>query len=85
MNESESMCPYCGTRYRPGSGVNVDEFDTRGLHQPQRQHFPGPNAQYADPVSNTVDHRAGMNPWADARGNTTLKLITRRLKDCGRG
>jgi len=85
VNGTEAMCPYCGTRYRLGAGVNVDEFDTRGLHQHQRQRLLGPNSEYSDPVSDTVDHRAGINLWADALGNTTLELIPRWLRGRGRG
>jgi hypothetical protein len=35
VNESEAMCPYCGTRYRlkRGAHVRAHEFDTRELHQ----------------------------------------------------
>ena len=80
VNEAEAMCSYCGTRYRLGPGVNVDEFDTRGLHQHQRQHFVGPNAEYADPISDTVDRREGVNQRADAFGNTTLELMTRWIR-----
>jgi hypothetical protein len=36
----------------------------------------GPNAQYADPVSDAVDCDAGVNQHADAFGSTTLELIT---------
>ncbi len=80
VNATEAMCPYCGTRYRLGAGVNVDEFDTRGLHQHHRQHFLGSNTEYANPISDTVDRRAGVNQRADAFGNTTLELMTRWLR-----
>ena len=77
VNEREAMCPYCGTRYRLAAGVHERDFDTRGLHQHQRQHFLEP---HAESVSPTADHRGGENAWADAFGNTTLELMTRWLK-----
>lgn len=80
VNEPEAMCPYCGTCYRLGADVNKNELDTRGLHQQQRQHFLEPEAEDADPVSAALDRRAGVNQRADAFGNTTLELITRRIR-----
>ena len=39
VNESEAMCPYCGTRYRlkPNVHLRDHEFDTRNLHQHREQ------------------------------------------------
>lgn len=82
VNEREAMCPYCGTRYRLGASVNVDEFDTRGVHQHHRQHFVEPDSE-SD--ARTADRPTGENVWADTFGNTTLELITRWLRGRARG
>lgn len=80
VNEPEAMCPYCGTRYRLSASVNVNEFDTRGLHQHHRHHFLEPNAERTELASATAGRRAGVNQRADAFGNTTLELMTRWLR-----
>ncbi|MGH8745223.1 MAG: zinc-finger domain-containing protein [Burkholderiales bacterium] len=82
VNERVAMCPYCGTRYRLSASVNVDELDTRGVHQHHRQHFVEPDMESDAP---TADRGAGENAWADRFGNTTLELITRWLRGRGRG
>ena len=82
VNESEPMCPYCGTRYRlkRGAHARAHEFDTRDLHQDRHQVYAAQSA---------IDHQA-PNPLAqirespemalDALGNTTLEQMTRWLR-----
>jgi len=40
INESEAMCPYCGTRYRLKRNTHVrnHEFGARNLHQHRGQY-----------------------------------------------
>lgn len=80
VNESEAMCPYCGTRYRLKRNVHVrdHEFDTRNLHQHRKQHAAQP---VAEPISGPqLGRRETPNLTADALGNTTLERMTRWLK-----
>ncbi len=74
VNEGESMCPYCGTRYRLRAGVRERDFDTLGLHQHLREPPLEPEAQPA-----AADPPEAANLRADAQGNTTLEQITRWL------
>ncbi len=77
VNESEAMCPYCGTRYRLKRNVHVrdHEFDTRNLHQHRKQHAPQPVAEQI--LGAHLDRWENPNVTADARGNTTLEQMTR--------
>ena len=79
VNESEAMCPYCGTRYRlkRGAHVRAHEFDTRDLHQDRHQQYaaqPVIDAQVSDPL---IYRRETSNVAADSLGNTTLEQMTR--------
>lgn len=81
INESEAMCPYCGTRYRLKRGAHVrdHEFDTRNLHQHREQHA----AQLViepQALAPLIYRRETPNVTADALGNTTLEQITRWLR-----
>lgn len=80
VNEREAMCPYCGTRYRLSPSVNLNEIDTRGLHQHHRQHFLESNAEQAQSVCPPAGLQADGNVWADAFGNTTLESMARWLR-----
>ena len=78
VNEGETMCPYCGTRYRLKRNTHVadHQFGTPDLHQH--------HAQYAAPfVASASTHTSGRetsNLAADAFGNTTLELMTQWLR-----
>src|SRR5450759_1725382 len=81
LNESEAMCPYCGTRYRLKRNVHVrdHEFDTRNLHQHRKQHAAQPviEPQALAPLSYRSE---APNVTTDALGNTTLEQMTRWLR-----
>jgi uncharacterized Zn-finger protein len=81
VNESEAMCPYCGTRYRlkRGARVRAHEFDTRELHQDRHQYAaqPAEDPQASDPLTRG---RESPEVAVDALGNTTLEQITRWLR-----
>ena len=81
INESEAMCPYCGTRYRLKRGAHVrnDEFDSRDLHQHRHQHAAQPveDPQASDQL---IYRREAPEVAVDALGNTTLEQITRWLR-----
>lgn len=82
VNEKESMCPYCGTRYRLKRNTHVadHQFGTVNLHQHR--------TQYAAPVATELrratptypSRQETLNLAADAFGNTTLELMTRWLR-----
>ena len=83
VNESEAMCPYCGTRYglKRGTHVRAHEFDTRELHQDRHQDYVAqllmaPEAS-ADPLT---QDRESPEMSLDALGNTTLEQMTRWLR-----
>ena len=83
VNESEAMCPYCGTRYRLKSGAHVraHEFDTRELLQDRHQDYVAqllmePQAS-ADPLT---QDRESPEMAMDAFGNTALEQMTRWLR-----
>ena len=80
VNEREAMCPYCGTRYRLAAGVHERDFDTRGRHQYHRK---PPLEPVARATGMSAERREGTNLWADARGNTSLELMTRWLRRLG--
>lgn len=77
INERESICPYCGTRYRLEAAVRERDFDTLGLHQ----HHPEPALEAEEaPASGAITVRREVaNAQVDAQGNTTLEQITRWL------
>jgi len=82
VNESEAMCPYCGTRYRlkRGTHVRAHEFDTRELHQDRHQEYAVQSAtetRTPDPPARTS---ASPELALDALGNTTLEQMTRWLR-----
>jgi uncharacterized Zn-finger protein len=82
VNESEAMCPYCGTRYRlkRGAHVRAHEFDTRELHQDRHQQYavqPVIDPQASDPLTHS---RESPEVAVDALGNTTLEQMTRWLR-----
>jgi uncharacterized Zn-finger protein len=82
VNESEAMCPYCGTRYRlkRGAHVRAHEFDTRELHQDRHQEYaaqPVMEPQASDPLT---QDRESPEMAMDALGNTTLEQMTRWLR-----
>ncbi len=82
VNESEAMCPYCGTRYRLKSGAHVraHEFDTRELHQDRHQQYAA-QAATDPPTQERLSHsRESAEVAVDALGNTTLEQMTRWLK-----
>jgi uncharacterized Zn-finger protein len=78
VNESEAMCPYCGTRYRLAQPLRDPDADACGLHQHHRE--PRLQPEVEPDAELRADHRAGVNLAADERGNTTLELITRWLR-----
>lgn len=78
VNEGETMCPYCGTRYRLAPWVRDPDADASGLHQHHRE--PRLEPEHDPEAGLRADHPAGANLEADARGNTTLELITRWLR-----
>ena len=82
VNESEAMCPYCGTRYRlkRGAHVRAHEFDTRELHQDRHQQYavqPVIDPQASAPLTHG---RESPEVAVDALGNTTLEQMTRWLR-----
>jgi uncharacterized Zn-finger protein len=82
VNESEAMCPYCGTRYRLKRGANVraHEFNTRELHQDRHQQYaaqPVIDPQASDPFTHGLE---SPGVAVDALGNTTLEQITQWLR-----
>ena len=82
VNESEAMCPYCGTRYRlkPNVHVRAHEFDTRELHQDRHQPYaaqPAVDPQAPEPLAQI---RESPEMALDALGNTTLEQMTRWLR-----
>ena len=81
VNESEAMCPYCGTRYRLKRNAHVrdHEFDTRNFHQHRKQ-YPAQAVTDTPLPAAFVHHRETPNLTADARGNTTLERMTQWLK-----
>ena len=83
VNESEAMCPYCGTRYRlkRGAQVRAHEFDTRELHQHRHQQYaaqPFIDPQAPDPL---IQGRESPEAAVDALGHTTLEQMTRWLRN----
>jgi len=82
VNESEAMCPYCGTRYRlkPNVHVRAHEFDTRELHQDRHQPYVAQLALERQALVPHVYPRETPNLSADALGNTTLERMTRWLR-----
>ncbi len=81
VNESEAMCPYCGTRYRlkPNVHVRDHEFDTRNLHQHREQHALQLAIEHPAPAP-PLYPRETPNLTADALGNTTLERMTRWMR-----
>ncbi len=81
VNESEAMCPYCGTRYRLNSGVHVrdHEFDTRNLHQHREQRALQLAIEHPAPAP-PIHNPETPNLIADALGNTTLERMTRWMR-----
>jgi uncharacterized Zn-finger protein len=78
VNEQESMCPYCGTRYRLKRGAHVHdhEFGALNLHQNQDRVRGDAQANaHSQPLApDRSDETATVA--ADRMGNTTLELIT---------
>ncbi len=82
VNESEAMCPYCGTRYRlrHDARVHGHQFGARNLHQ-HRHHGVESESRESDRARSSGEKRPEFaNLSADAFGNTTLELLTRWLK-----
>jgi len=82
VNESEAMCPYCGTRYRlkPDVHVRAHEFETRELHQDRHQTYAAQLALERPASAPHAEPRETPNLSADALGNTTLERMTRWLR-----
>lgn len=82
VNESEAMCPYCGTRYRLVRGADVldHQYGKRALHQHREGHLSQAAAQPKASMPCRVRRREATNVRADIRGNTTLELMTQWLK-----
>ena len=84
INESEAMCPYCGTRYRLKRDAHVrdHEFDTRNLHQHREQYAAQSvtDPRVSDPL---IYRRETPGVIVDALGNTTLEQMTRWLRRGG--
>lgn len=82
VNESEAMCPYCGTRYRlkRGAHVRTHEFDTRELHQDRHQQYAAQPAIDPQATERLTHSRESPEVAVDALGNTTLEQMTRWLK-----
>lgn len=78
VNESEAMCPYCGTRYRLQRNAHVrdHEFGTRSLHQHREQHA-AQAVMESQGLAPLIYRRETPNATADALGNTTLEQMTR--------
>lgn len=79
VNESEAMCPYCGTRYRLKPHTHADDhgFGALNLHQNRDQAIA--QAEAANTASTSVPYREVPNVAGDASGNTRLELISRWL------
>ena len=82
VNESEAMCPYCGTRYRlkRGARVRAHEFDTRELHQDRHQQCAAQPAIDPQAQERLTHSRESPEVAVDALGNTTLEQMTRWLR-----
>jgi uncharacterized Zn-finger protein len=82
VNESEAMCPYCGTRYRlkRDTHVRAHEFDTRELHQDRHQRYAAQPAIDPRTQERLTHSRESPEVAVDALGNTTLEQMTRWLK-----
>lgn len=82
VRESETMCPYCGMRYRMKRDTH-DRNHAFGLCDLPQERGPRSDPSVAGPVA-LAPPLAGSpetaNLAADARGNTTLELITQWLK-----
>lgn len=82
VRESEAMCPYCGTRYRLKSDTHERNHGF-GLGDSRQDRAPRSAESVAGPVAlapPTAWSRETPNLAADARGNTTLELITQWLR-----
>ena len=82
VNESEAMCPYCGTRYRlkPNVHVRAHEFDTRELHQDRHQPYAAQAALGRHAPERLTHNRKSGELGVDAPGNTSLERMTRWLR-----
>jgi uncharacterized Zn-finger protein len=82
VNESEAMCPYCGTRYRLKRGAHVRDhgFDTRELHQDRHQEYDAQLVMDPQAPDSSIYRRETPNVTVDALGNTTLEQMTRWLR-----
>ena len=82
VNEQESMCPYCGTRYRlkRGAHVRAHEFDTRDLHQDRHQEYAAQPVTEPRAPDRLTQDRESPEMAMDALGNTTLEQMTRLLR-----
>ncbi|OIQ94182.1 zinc-finger domain protein [mine drainage metagenome] len=82
VNESEAMCPYCGTRYRlkRDTHVRAHEFDTRELHQDRHQLYAAQATIDPQTPDGLAHSRESPGVAVDALGNTTLEQMTRWLK-----
>lgn len=82
VNESEAMCPYCGTRYRLRRDACVHDHRSgaRNLHQHRRHGAESQSEESGDARSSGDQGPEFANQSADAFGNTRLELITRWLR-----
>ena len=82
VNESEAMCPYCGTRYRLKRDAHVRDhgFGTSDLHQQHNRQYAAQLVIDPQPSAPPVYRREASEVAVDALGNTTLEQITRWLR-----
>ena len=82
VNESEAMCPYCGTRYRlkRDTHVRAHEFDTRELHQDRHQPYVSQTSLDPRAPDRQIHSRESSDGAMDGLGNTTLELMARWIK-----
>lgn len=82
VNERETMCPYCGTRYRLKRNTHVadHQFGTVNLHQHRTQYAAPFVTGLRRSTSTHTSCRETSNLAADAFGNTTFELMTRWLR-----
>lgn len=82
VNESEAMCPYCGTRYRLSRDTRVQDhqWGGRSLHQHRKHGVESENRQSGLARASGNHEPQFANLSADALGNTTLELMTRWLR-----
>src|SRR5450830_949179 len=72
VDESEAMCPYCGTRYRlkRGAPVPARKGDTRELQQDRHQQHAAQPVIDPPAPGLLIDSRKSLGVAVDALGNT---------------